>query len=125
MKTRLLRNHLSFAAGVALGFLAGRATAAPAPTETALAAFERREVMIPMRDGVRLFTLVLTQKTAPESLPLLLVRTPYGTGTNGFGGTKAFEIVYKELQEDGYVFVFQKKKAIQTLNQRPQRGRRK
>ena len=107
MKTRLLRNHLSFAAGVALGFLAGRATAAPTPTETALAAFERREVMIPMRDGVRLFTVVLTPKAARESLPLLLLRTPYGTGTNGFGGTKAFEIVYKELQEDGYVFVFQ------------------
>ena len=37
---------------------------------------ERREVMIPMRDGVRLFTVILVPKRASNA-PILLTRTPY------------------------------------------------
>jgi hypothetical protein len=37
---------------------------------------ERREVMIPMRDGVRLHTVVLVPKGA-KGAPMLLTRTPY------------------------------------------------
>ena len=36
----------------------------------------RREVMIPMRDGVRLYTVILVPKGA-KSAPILLTRTPY------------------------------------------------
>jgi hypothetical protein len=36
----------------------------------------RREVMIPMRDGVRLFTVILVPKGASNA-PILLTRTPY------------------------------------------------
>jgi uncharacterized protein len=38
--------------------------------------FTRREVMIPMRDGVKLFTVVLVPKVA-RNAPILLTRTPY------------------------------------------------
>jgi putative CocE/NonD family hydrolase len=38
--------------------------------------YERREVMIPMRDGVRLHTVVLVPKGARRA-PILLTRTPY------------------------------------------------
>jgi putative CocE/NonD family hydrolase len=38
--------------------------------------FVKREVMIPMRDGVRLKTFVLVPKGAKEA-PMLLIRTPY------------------------------------------------
>jgi len=38
--------------------------------------YERRDVMIPMRDGVRLHTVVLVPKGA-RSAPILLTRTPY------------------------------------------------
>ncbi|HLY19082.1 MAG TPA: CocE/NonD family hydrolase [Bryobacteraceae bacterium] len=38
--------------------------------------FTRREVMIPMRDGVKLNTVILTPKGA-KSAPILLTRTPY------------------------------------------------
>ncbi len=40
--------------------------------------FDFREVMIPMRDGVRLQTAILTPKGSHASLPVLLERTPYG-----------------------------------------------
>src|SRR5579864_5858594 len=38
--------------------------------------YTRREVMIPMRDGVRLFTVILVPKDATNA-PILLTRTPY------------------------------------------------
>ena len=39
--------------------------------------FTVREEMIPMRDGVNLYTLILIPKDASEPLPILLERTPY------------------------------------------------
>jgi predicted acyl esterase len=38
------------------------------------------EAMIPMRDGVRLYTQIYTPTNASEKLPILLLRTPYGAG---------------------------------------------
>ena len=34
--------------------------------------------MIPMRDGVRLQTVIFTPKDSSGPLPILLTRTPYG-----------------------------------------------
>ncbi|HET7712289.1 MAG TPA: CocE/NonD family hydrolase [Thermoanaerobaculia bacterium] len=39
--------------------------------------YERREVMIPMRDGVKLHTVIVIPKGA-EAAPIILTRTPYG-----------------------------------------------
>ena len=36
-----------------------------------------REEMVPMRDGVKLYTVILTPKEASDPLPILLQRTPY------------------------------------------------
>src|SRR5215475_11192660 len=47
------------------------------PTDAA--DYERREVMIAMRDGVKLFTVVLVPRGA-QRLPILLTRTPYNAG---------------------------------------------
>ena len=38
--------------------------------------YVRREVMIPMRDGVKLYTVILVPKGAQRA-PILLTRTPY------------------------------------------------
>src|SRR5262249_7503097 len=42
------------------------------------ALFDKREVMIPARDGVKLHTEIYTPKNAKEPLPFLFERTPYG-----------------------------------------------
>lgn len=53
------------------------------PTElkpsTASFDYERREVMIPMRDGVKLHTVILVPRSATKAktAPILLTRTPY------------------------------------------------
>jgi putative CocE/NonD family hydrolase len=66
--------------------LAGAEPPAPAPADPAAKAradeadFEKREVMIPMRDGVRLKTFVLVPKGA-QGAPMLLERTPYNAAT--------------------------------------------
>jgi uncharacterized protein len=66
-------------------------------------AFERTEAMIPMRDGVRLHTLVFMPSDGSDSLPMLLTRTPYGIS----GSAQRLETSYAELARDGYIFVFQ------------------
>src|SRR6202030_3777543 len=50
----------------------------PAKFEPAAESFDytKREVMIPMRDGVRLHTVIIVPKGA-KSAPILLTRTPY------------------------------------------------
>ena len=66
--------------------------------------FQFEEVMIPMRDGVRLQTVILTPTDSAGPLPILVERTPYGVPD------KAPTTVWpraKELMEDGYIFVFQ------------------
>src|ERR1043165_2359346 len=40
--------------------------------------YARTEAMIPMRDGVRLYTQIDTPTNATDKLPILLLRTPYG-----------------------------------------------
>jgi hypothetical protein len=62
------------------------------------------EVMLPMRDGVRLHTKILTPKEGPrDGLPFLMIRTPYGIGTS----EKMLDEYLKAVAEEGYIFVFQ------------------
>jgi putative CocE/NonD family hydrolase len=68
------------------------------------ARFERTEAMVPMRDGVKLFTTVHTPKDADSPLPIIFLRTPYGID----GRTeRLLQNYFKELAEDGYIFVLQ------------------
>jgi putative CocE/NonD family hydrolase len=66
--------------------------------------FSFKEVMIPMRDGVHLQTVILTPLDRTEPLPILLKRTPYGVPDKV---PTPFPVSYKELAQDGYVFVIQ------------------
>src|SRR5688572_967433 len=42
--------------------------------------FTRIEAMIPMRDGVKLYTQIYTPTRTTEPVPMLLLRTPCGIG---------------------------------------------
>ena len=66
--------------------------------------FKPIEAMIPMRDGVRLYTQVYAPIQASERLPILLLRTPYGTGELDSARVAAS---LPELTADGYIFVLQ------------------
>ncbi len=62
-----------------------------------------REEMVPMRDGVRLRTFIVSPRDASGPLPILMQRTPYGA----IGGARNFPGGYRYLAADGYIFVFQ------------------
>jgi hypothetical protein len=47
------------------------------------ATYTKREVMVPMRDGVRLFTSILIPRDRSQPYPILMRRTPYSCGPYG------------------------------------------
>src|ERR1700744_168845 len=69
--------------------------------------YVRSEVMIPVRDGVELHTVLLRPEGSDKSgppLPFLMTRTPYGV--NGASPESA-EAGKPELATSGYIFVYQ------------------
>ncbi len=90
----------------------------PAPSHCQQAvqksSYRVQEFMVPMRDGVRLQTVVIAKANQAEPLPILLTRTPYGVLTQEiFDKNAAKEGAdwvpgsWKELAADGYIFVLQ------------------
>src|SRR5689334_12423827 len=67
-------------------------------------ALKATEAMIPMRDGVRLYSQIYEPTDASEKLPILLLRTPYGTGALNAARMAAS---LPELMADGYIVVTQ------------------
>ncbi|MGA2170192.1 MAG: CocE/NonD family hydrolase [Terracidiphilus sp.] len=66
--------------------------------------YQRSEVMIPMRDGVKLHAVILKPADIAAPLPFLIQRTPYGAdGTN----RASFFNSRPELARDGYIYVSQ------------------
>jgi len=68
--------------------------------------YEKRDEMIPMRDGVRLHTEIYTPRRSGGPFPILLVRTPYGTADDA-GGNSHYLATYEETLASGYIFVIQ------------------
>jgi uncharacterized protein len=66
--------------------------------------FNFQEVMVPVRDGVHLQTVVLTPVDQKEPLPILFRRTPYGVPA---AAPEKLPSSWKELAQDGYIFVIQ------------------
>jgi uncharacterized protein len=83
----------------ALLCLAPAITGAQTPADSS---YDKADVMIPTRDGVKLHTIIFTPKNATTPLPIMLLRTPYGID----GRTPAASYV-KELWDDGYIMVYQ------------------
>ena len=87
--------------------------AAPEPPPTP--AWDRTEVMVPMRDGVRLQTVIYAPRAAQasgEKLPVLLMRTPYGFGEGEGKGERTPSIWLtapwlRPMLDDGYLLVMQ------------------
>ena len=73
--------------------------------------YTRREAMIPMRDGTKLFTVIVAPKGAKDA-PILLTRTPYDAGkttarTRSQAITEILPVADAEFVRDGYIRVYQ------------------
>ncbi len=105
-KPPLKRNSLLLLLGVCaavafVSFLTARPPGREQPDPAA--EFDVREVMIPMRDGIKLHTAIYAPRQLPAPLPIILLRTPYGIS----GAPQNLRGRYKELADDGYIFAFQ------------------
>jgi putative CocE/NonD family hydrolase len=89
------------AAALLLVWLTG---VAPLYAQQPSSALTGSENMIAMRDGVRLYTQVYAPSHASEPLPILLLRTPYGTGPLNAARMPA---ALPEITADGYIIVLQ------------------
>ena len=69
--------------------------------------YSKSEYMIPMRDGVRLFTEVYAPKDTSGQYPILLKITPYGLGTYGPDRYKSSLGPSAGFTREGYIFVYQ------------------
>jgi len=98
-RTATLLFLTALAAPLALNPAPARTIAAPAE-----APFTFEEVMIPMRDGVKLQTVILRPRGMAGKLPILLQRTPYGVPDAAPAGVPG---QWKYLMADGYIMVFQ------------------
>ncbi|MBI2952188.1 glutaryl-7-ACA acylase, partial [bacterium] len=74
--------------------------------------YTRTEAMVPMRDGVKLFTLIAIPKDATGPMPMVLTRTPYGAAkrasrTDSPDIAVALPAVDEALVRNGYIRVYQ------------------
>ena len=60
------------------------ATHSGADSQAKIPVFDYQEVMVPMRDGVRLQTVIMRTLGFAGPLPILLQRTPYGVPAKAY-----------------------------------------
>src|SRR5438128_2702983 len=84
-------------AALAVAFVSLAAQQQPDPAE----GFTVADLMIPMRDGIKLHTKIFTPKDQREPLPFIMKRTPYGIERSATN----FTAYMKALADEGYLFV--------------------
>lgn len=84
-------------------------TALDAPRAQALTAadYTKKSVMVPARDGVRLYTEIYAPRDAEGVRPIVFLRTPYRVAESGEKFTRYFNSTFRVLRERGYIFVAQ------------------
>ncbi len=111
MKTSLSRSrHLRFfIILIALPFLSGTLALGQGTEITNEPDFTLREEMVPMRDGVALYTLILSPKDQAAPLPVILLRTPYyADRTAGNRSASSLETMLgTRFMGPDYIYVFQ------------------
>lgn len=97
---------------ITLAFISARAQQSQGLREYVKENYTKRELMIPMRDGVKLFTVLYEPKDKSQKHPILLNRTPFSVFP--YGKDKDNVDLYKAslgpsdlFAKEGYIFVYQ------------------
>ncbi len=70
--------------------------------------YTKQELMIPMRDGIKLFTAVYLPNDASEKHPILMMRTPYSCAPYGKDfSSRLWERHLKYYMRENYIIVIQ------------------
>ena len=68
--------------------------------------YTKKEIMVPMRDGIKLFTRIYTPDSVSTPLPILIMRSPYSDWNIGTLSPEKDQYV-QNMAKDGYIFVYQ------------------
>src|SRR5579871_2938841 len=88
--------------GAALTSRAGVSPQEQLPPNAEIGEYVGSDVMIPMRDGIKLHAEVWRPKGDSSKLPILLQRSPYGFGLEHVKRSMGAE--YKELAQEHFIF---------------------
>src|SRR5438128_10622797 len=69
--------------------------------------YTKTEVMIPMRDGIKLFACIYEPKNKDHKYPIMFDRTPYSVGPYGLNEYKTSLGPDELFAREGYIFVYQ------------------
>ncbi len=69
--------------------------------------YVKHEYMVPMRDGVRLFTAVYSPRSDSTKYPIMLTRTPYSCRPYGEGKYRSLLGPSKRFADERFIFVYQ------------------
>jgi len=69
--------------------------------------YDKQEVMIVMRDGVKLFTAIYSPKDKSEKYPILIKRSPYSSGPYGEEHFRNNLGPSKHFIKEKYIFIYQ------------------
>ncbi len=69
--------------------------------------YTKYEYRIPMRDGVKLFTVVYVPKDLTQPYPMLMQRTPYSVGPYGIDNYRPLVGPSELFTKEGFIFVYQ------------------
>jgi putative CocE/NonD family hydrolase len=71
------------------------------------AAYTKSEHVVPMRDGIKLFTIVYSPKDQSQPYPIMLHRTPYGSPPYGPENYRRTLGPSADFAREGFIFVYQ------------------
>src|SRR5690349_13067865 len=100
-------------AGAACGLLLLTSCATPKVSEARADEYSvkehytKTEQMIPMRDGVKLFTIIYAPKDQSQKYPILITRTAYGIQPYGPENYRTAIGPNNEFAKEGYIVVYQ------------------
>jgi putative CocE/NonD family hydrolase len=77
-------------------------------SQTPVSSYRKTSVMLPMRDGIKLYTVILAPVDAGGQLPILIERTPYGAAIPIPDDTTfSTALLGSAMANEGYIFVYQ------------------
>jgi uncharacterized protein len=99
--------YLSRVAVLALLLPFVQSQAAAQSVDNVRARYTKYEYAVPMRDGVKLFTVVYVPKDTSQPYPLLLTRTPYSVAPYGVDNYRSSLGPSESFEKEGFIFVYQ------------------
>ncbi|MEQ8220505.1 MAG: CocE/NonD family hydrolase [Arenibacter sp.] len=69
--------------------------------------YNKKEVTIPMRDGIKLHTTIYSPKDTSKKYPILMSRTPYSSRPYGSNQYKALISPNRKMMKEGNIVVYQ------------------